>query len=85
MLGDIKSKKLILVKGFLFLPIAGLALTIIVMETHSLRLLALTLIAIWACCRFYYFMFYCIEKYVDPAYKFAGLTSFVVYMLHKRR
>jgi hypothetical protein len=85
MLGDIKSKKLILVKGFLFLPIAGLALIAIVMETQSWRVAALTLVAIWACCRFYYFMFYCIEKYVDPTYKFAGITSFIAYMLRRGR
>jgi hypothetical protein len=85
MLGDIKSKKLIMVKGFLFLPIAGLALTGIIMETQSWRVAALALVAIWACCRFYYFMFYCIEKYVDPSYKFAGLSSLVIYMLRKRR
>jgi len=29
-------------------------------------------------------MFYVIEKYVDPNYKFAGLYSFLLYLLRKR-
>ena len=85
MLGDIKNKKLILVKGFLFLGLGIFALAILALDTQSLRPMALALIAVWAFCRFYYFMFYCIEKYVDPSYKFAGLTSFIVYFLNKRR
>ena len=84
MFGDIQSKKLILAKGFLFLVVGVLALAIIVAETWSLRVVALTAISIWAFCRFYYFMFYCIEKYVDPSYKFAGLTSFLTYMIRQR-
>ena len=84
LLGDIKSTKVILVKGFLFLVVGVLALAIVALETQSLRVMALAVISIWAFCRFYYFMFYCIEKYVDPSYKFAGLGSFVAYMLRKR-
>lgn len=84
MLGDIKSKKLILIKGFLFLGLGVFALAILAMDTQSLRPIALAIIAIWAFCRFYYFMFYCIEHYVDPSFKFAGLTSFVRYFLNKR-
>ena len=84
MLGDIKSKKLILIKGFLFLLLAMLALTILAVDTQSVRSVTLALISAWAFCRFYYFMFYCIEKYVDPTYKFSGLTSFIAYMLARR-
>jgi hypothetical protein len=32
----------------------------------------------------YYFAFYVIEHYVDPGYRFAGLWSFVRYVLRKR-
>jgi hypothetical protein len=84
MLGDITSKKLILIKGFLFLGLGLLALVILAADTQSIRPIALALIAIWAFCRFYYFMFYCIEHYVDSSFKFAGLTSFVLYFVKKR-
>jgi hypothetical protein len=33
----------------------------------------------------YYFMFYVIEKYVDPKYKFAGIYSFLKYIVRKDR
>lgn len=81
MLGDIKSKKLILVKGFLFLLVGILAITILAVDTMSVRPVALALIAAWAFCRFYYFMFYVIEKYVDSEYRFAGIGSFLKYLL----
>ena len=84
MLGDIKCKTLILVKGFLFLGLAIFALVVLWIDTQSVRGVLLALIAAWACSRFYYFMFYCIEKYVDPAYKFAGLSSFVIFMFNRR-
>ena len=84
MLGDIKSKKLILFKGFLFLALGLFALAGLAFEVQNIRPIACALIAIWAFCRFYYFMFYCIEKYVDPTYKFAGLTSFVMYFIRRR-
>ncbi|HLJ53853.1 MAG TPA: hypothetical protein VKT77_02385 [Chthonomonadaceae bacterium] len=84
MLGDIKSKPLILVKGFLFVALGIFALGILALDTMSVRAVALCGIAIWGFCRFYYFMFYCIEKYVDPGYKFAGLSSFVLYWIARR-
>ena len=84
MLGDIKSAKLIIFKGFLFLFAGLLAAGGLLLEHFSPRIAALLVIAIWCFCRFYYFMFYVIEKYVDPSYKFAGLGSFVLYWFKKR-
>ena len=42
-------------------------------------------IAVWCFARAYYFAFYVIEHYVDPSYKFAGLWSFVRYLLRSRK
>jgi hypothetical protein len=81
---DIQNKNLILLKGGLFLLLGILTFGLIILETLSLRVAALTLIAIWAFGRFYYFMFYVIERYVDGQYKYSGLSSFVKYMLSKR-
>ena len=85
MLGDIKSKRLIVFKGFLFLALGIFALGILALDTQSIRAVGLCIIAIWGFCRFYYFMFYCIEKYVDPSYRFSGLTSFVIYILDRSK
>ena len=82
--GDLKSAKLIYLKGFLFLVTGLLSLADLLLDSPTLRTAFLLLITIWSFCRLYYFMFYVIEKYVDPEYKFAGLYSFLVYLLRRR-
>ena len=84
-MGDLKSPRLIYLKGFLFLVAGLLAAGAILIESPTLRTAALLGIAIWSFCRLYYFMFYVIEKYVDASYKFAGIYSFLVYLIRKRR
>ena len=56
--------------------------------TLGLALIALgflLMVAIWAFARLYYFMFYVIEHYVDPSYKFAGIWSFLQYLARRRK
>jgi len=83
MLGDIKSKRLIIAKGLLFLLVGLLPLVAIAVETASVKIIALALVAIWGFCRFYYFAFYVIEKYVDPSFRFSSLFAFVRYLLNR--
>lgn len=84
-MADLKSKRLILAKGFLFLLAGALCLLIIFMEHPDLRLAALIGLAIWCFARFYYFAFYVIQHYVDDRYRYAGLLSFAGYLLQKRK
>ena len=83
-MGDIKSKKLILFKGFLFLFAGAVAAATLLAENWNWRNALLLLIAIWCLCRFYYFAFYVIEHYVDSTYKFSSLWSFARYWFKKR-
>ena len=82
--GDLESAKLIYLKGFLFLVTGLLSVTALLLDSPTLRTALLLGIALWSFCRLYYFFFYVIEKYVDPTYKFAGLYSFLLYILRKR-
>ena len=82
--GDLKSARLIYLKGLLFLVTGLLSLAALLLESPTLRTAFLLVVAVWSFCRLYYFMFYVIEKYVDPSFKFAGLYSFVVYLLRRR-
>lgn len=82
--GDLQSAKLIYLKGFLFLVTGLLSLAALLLDSPTLRTAFLLAVTIWSFCRLYYFMFYVIEKYVDPGYKFAGLYSFLLYLLRKR-
>ena len=84
MLGDIKSARLIYIKGFLFLMAGVFAAGLLLVEHPSVRVALLLSLAVWCFARFYYFAFYVIEHYVDPSYRFAGLGSFVCYMLGSR-
>lgn len=81
---DLTSGTWIKVKGVLFLLLGLTAVVLILLENFSWPKAFLLALAIWSCCRLYYFAFYVIEKYVDPGYKFSGLGSFVVYLLRKR-
>ncbi|HEV2331081.1 MAG TPA: hypothetical protein VGY56_20045 [Verrucomicrobiae bacterium] len=60
------------VKAVLFLIIGILAVVSILLEYPDWRMAVMLALAIWSFCRLYYFAFYVIEKYVDPAYKFQG-------------
>ncbi len=84
-MGDLQNPKLIYLKGFLFLVLGVLSAALIVVESPSARTALLLLIAIWAFCRLYYFLFYVIEKYVDGSYRFAGISSFLLYLLKRYR
>ena len=83
--GDLQSPKLMYLKAVLFLVIGLLSVTALLLDSPTLRTAFLLLLTVWSFCRLYYFFFYVIEKYVDPAYKFAGLHSFVIYMWQKQR
>lgn len=71
-------------KAGLFVLIGAVSCTLILIERPSLKLAALLALSIWAFCRAYYFVFYVIEHYIDADYKFAGLGSFVRYLIRKR-
>jgi len=65
-MGDLKSKPLIVVKGVLFLVIVlATALALFALNPDRLTALLIVLL-IWSSARFYYFIFYVLEKYVDP-------------------
>lgn len=73
------------VKGILFLLLGIAAAALLVLEHPTWKAAGLLALAIWCFCRFYYFAFYVIEKYVDSRFKFSGLWSFVGYLLKSRR
>ncbi|MFN3651694.1 MAG: hypothetical protein ACK47B_19125 [Armatimonadota bacterium] len=84
MFRDLTNPKLIYLKGFLFLLAGIMASAALLLEYPSLKVALLLGLAVGCFARFYYFAFYVIEKYVDPGYRFAGLGSFVLYLLRRR-
>jgi hypothetical protein len=81
---DLRSPKLIWLKGILFLIIALTSAGLLWVETPTLKTALLLALIIWAFCRAYYFAFYVLERYVDPQFRFAGLWSVARYIVQKR-
>jgi hypothetical protein len=71
-------------KGVLFLVLGIIAAGLILVERPDWRIGLLLGVAIWSFCRFYYFAFYVIENYVDPTFRFAGLSAFAMYLITGR-
>jgi hypothetical protein len=82
---DIRSPKVLYFKGALFLVLGILASGILLAEHPDLKFTALLILAIWGFARAYYFAFYVIEHYVDPAFKYSGLWDFARYALRNMR
>jgi len=78
---DLTDARWIKLKGVLFLIIGLLSAALLVLEHPTVRVGVLLAITIWCFCRFYYFAFYVIEKYVDSQYRFSGLWSFACYLV----
>jgi hypothetical protein len=82
---DLTSAFWIKLKGGLFLLLGLAAAGLLFLSDPNWRTAVLLAVTIWSFCRFYYFAFYVIEKYVDPGYKFSGLWSFARYWFQRRR
>jgi hypothetical protein len=82
---DLTSAFWIKVKGLLFLLMGLAGAVLLWLDDPCWQTAILLGVVIWSFCRFYYFAFYVIEKYVDPQYKFSGLASFVRYWIVTRR
>ena len=81
---DLSHPFWIKLKGILFLAIGVGCGALLLLDNLKWQTAILLALAIWSFCRFYYFAFYVIEKYVDPTYKFSGLISFAKYLLRRR-
>jgi len=80
-MADLKDPRLMYLKGILFLGIGLLSSGLILLLAGSWQVAVLLVLAIWSFCRLYYFMFYVIEHYIDENFKFAGILSFLRYLL----
>jgi len=82
---DLHKPWLMYLKAALLALIAVASCALILMQCPRWYVAGLLALAIWSAARVYYFMFYVIEKYIDPAYKFAGVGSFLGYLWSRRK
>jgi len=82
---DLTSKRLIVAKGLMFLGLAASAAALLLLESPSLRMAVLLAVLVWASCRFYYFLFYALQRYVDPDLRYAGMLALLGQIRRSRR
>jgi hypothetical protein len=70
---DLKSPTAIKIKGALFACIGIICCGIILASQPNLKTAVLLGVAIWAWCRFYYFLFYVLEHYAGQKRPYAGI------------
>lgn len=78
---DIKSPWLIHTKGALFITLGMLSATLLIAQLPTLRNVALLGVTIWAFCRFYYYLFYVLERYLGREKRFAGVFDAMRFLL----
>ena len=70
-----------ILQGLLFLLIGLVSGLLLVLEAPTWKVFGLLAICVWCFCRFYYFAFYVIKRYVDPTFRFSGLGAFAKYLM----
>jgi hypothetical protein len=81
---EITSRSLLLTKAVLFVVLGAIAAGLLLARSPELASVLLLAICVWAFARAYYFLFYVIEHYVDPAFKYSGIGSALRYLVTRR-
>jgi hypothetical protein len=81
---DLESSAMLRLKGVLFLFLGLGAGGLLMAEEYSWQRLVLLMLAIWAFCRCYYFLFYVLEAYAGRQRKYAGLWDALHWALKGR-
>ena len=77
---DLTDLRHMLLKAILFGIIAALSAFLLWLQNPRMSTLILLGLCVWACARIYYFLFYVIERYIDPSFRFSGLWSAFRYL-----
>ncbi len=71
-------------KAVLFLLILASCCALLLLEAPTWRAAGLLALIVWTSARLYYFLFYVIERYIDPSYRFSGLASALRHIAGRR-
>lgn len=82
---DLTTARLMTLKAALLLIIGVTSATLLIAAAPKLSTAVLLALCIWSFSRVYYFAFYVIERYIDPAFRFSGLMSAAWWMVRRRR
>ena len=82
-MSELKSRFWIITKGVLFLGIALVSAVLLWLQVPDVKTALLLMLLAWSAARFYYFLFYVLEKYVDPSLKYPGVTALILQWLRQ--
>ena len=79
--GDLKHPWLIHAKGLLFIIIGVISAGLLFIQVPTFRTAVLLCSTIWAFCRFYYYLFYVLDRYLGREKRFAGVIDAIQYLI----
>ena len=83
--GDLQSARAMYWKAGLFLVAGAVCAAGLLVQSPDVRTAFLVGVMVWSFCRLYYFLFYVIEKYIDPSFRFDGVLSAIRFLLKEAR
>ena len=80
---NLTNPVLIHLKGWLFLAILIFSIALLLFRLAGWESVLLLALVVWSSARFYYYLFYVIENYVDAEFRFSGVISALRFMVMK--
>jgi hypothetical protein len=80
---DLKNPALIHAKGLLFVFLGVLSAALLMAQCPTWKTAALLCLTVWAFCRFYYYLFYVLDRYLGREKRFAGILDAIQFLLAK--
>ena len=77
----LRDSRLIHLKGWAFLVILICAGGLLLFQFSDWQSWLLLALVVWSSARFYYYLFYVIENYVDPDFRFSGVLAAIRFMV----
>lgn len=84
-MADLISRRWIIAKGVMFAVTVVMAGAGVLIHEDFWYRLGLLLICLWAACRFYYFLFYVLERYVGVEGRYAGILDLCLRLWRNRK
>lgn len=84
-MGDLTSRGWIIAKGVMFALIVAMSGGGAVLHDEPWMRLGFLLTCVWAACRFYYFLFYVLERYVGVEGRYSGIIDLCKRLWGRRR
>ena len=81
---DINTVWLLWGKCCLFVALGTLAAALVWVQAPTAFTAVMQTLMVWAFCRAYYFCFHVLQRWVDPTFRFAGLSSLLKHLAQKK-